>query len=70
MTPDYSGTAVTIRVADFGRHADIGIWRNACPVDCGWHGSDHEGKHAAVQALAMEARAHKCLCAPQEEDAP
>ena len=47
--PDYSGKAVTVRVAELRNTlGDIGVWRNACPVDCGWHGSDWEGRSQAA----------------------
>ena len=60
--PDYSGKAVTVRVAELRNTlGDIGVWRNACPVDCGWHGSDWEGRGLAVGKLADEAPAHRCL---------
>jgi hypothetical protein len=52
--PDYSGTAVTVSSGD-------GMWRNVCPVDCGWHGSDWEGREEAEENISREARQHRCL---------
>jgi len=65
-TPDYSGKAVTVRVAD-GPEPRAGIWRNQCPVDCGWHGSDWEGRGNAVNHLLDEVEGHQCLRAARPE---
>lgn len=56
--PDYSRTAVTVAIG--------GKWRNVCPVDCSWHGSDWEGRDAAVSERDDEAKRHKCLKATEE----
>jgi hypothetical protein len=37
------------------------MWRNVCPVDCGWHGSDWEGREAAESFRDREAGQHRCL---------
>jgi hypothetical protein len=70
-TPDYSGTAVTVRVAEHrNTFGDIGLWRNQCPVDCGWHGSDHEGRGTALNERDEEAKGHQCLRTGTEESQP
>ncbi len=63
--PDYSGTAVTIHVDEgFGE----GFWRNSCPVDCGWHGSDWTDRAGATEALNGEKGWHQCLRTAREAE--
>jgi hypothetical protein len=65
--PDYSGTAViTFHEAGYGE----GMWRASCPVDCGWHGSDHVKREEAVNERDEEAQGHWCLRAPVSESRP
>ncbi len=59
--PDYSGTAVTTYIEKgFGE----GFWRNSCPVDCGWHGSDWPERGDATACILTERTQHKCLRTP------
>lgn len=58
---DYTGTAVTVAVEK--GYGDV-LWRNSCPIDCGWHGSEWMLRADAVDALGVEKSQHECLRAP------
>lgn len=61
QVPDYSRTAVTVFVEKgFGE----GFWRNSCPIDCGWHGSDWVKRDEALGERDEEQKQHQCLRAP------
>jgi hypothetical protein len=55
---DYTGTAVTTCV-DKG-YGD-GLWRNSCPIDCGWRGSEWTKRSDALAFRDVEKIQHKCL---------
>jgi hypothetical protein len=59
--PDYSRTAVTVAVEK--GYGDT-LWRNECPVSCGWHGSDWTNRDNAAAAVIGEIGQHLCLHSP------
>ena len=56
--PDYSRLAVTAAVEK--GYGDL-LWRNECPIDCGWHASEWTLRTDAVAHLNEERGQHVCL---------
>lgn len=56
--PDYSRLAVTVAVEK--GYGDL-LWRNECPIGCGWHASEWTLRTDAVAHLNEERGQHVCL---------